>query len=781
METPNTSIRRIKIVGAVLFCGIAVAAGTSAQERKPIAVDDILKTKRIAPFVPIALSPDGKRLAYTVQDNRRANAFDSKAYYRTGLAFWGSGSDIWIQNPEPGEVRNLTGGNGENWLPAWSPDGHYLAFFSTRGKSQVANLWVWDTARDELRQVTDKNIRGDQIEWTRDAQHVLVTTVPEGVSLEDYVNKVSGSRAGTGAKEEGSDSTAILYQSRSNSDDPNRLPQSDPWSLDEVWRDLISIDVDSGEVTTLAHSSRIATYFVSPDGSRVAYTIPTRFEKPGSQQILFDLVTVRIADNQSKTLATDIRLAFDGGRYRWSPDSSRVSFRENGPGMAGDCYVVGMEGKAPRKVTALDPPADYPSARSEEPLWDAKGKSIFFIHHGGLWQAPADGGEPAKVAEIPNREIIAMIPRSGNLLWRDDGASTVVMTHDDVGKQDGFYGIDLRSGESHPLLENGQCYTCATTSQEVAVTKDGRRVVYSREDAQHENELWVSDPSFRNSQRLTNLNPQLDQYEMGAAKLIHWLSDDGRPLQGTLLLPSGYKEGIRCPLIVWVYGGALLSNRFDHFGHTSGGPFNMQLFATRGYAILLPDMPVGVGTPMLDMAKSVLPGVNKVIEIGVADPGRLGIMGHSFGGYSTLSLIVLTNRFKAAIDASGMGDLIGSYGEMAKNGAAFGTGMEEQFPGSMGGTPWTVRDRYIANSPVFDFDRVETPLLIVHGSDDEVVTPFLSDEVFVDLRRLGKEVEYARYDGEDHSPAYWRYANQVDLCNRIIAWFDSHLKQPAGH
>jgi dipeptidyl aminopeptidase/acylaminoacyl peptidase len=99
----------------------------------------------------------------------------------------------------------------------------------------------------------------------------------------------------------------------------------------------------------------------------------------------------------------------------------------------------------------------------------------------------------------------------------------------------------------------------------------------------------------------------------------------------------------------------------------------------------------------------------------------------------------------------------------------------------MRGTPWTVRDRYIANSPVFDFDRVETPLLIVHGSDDDVVAPFLADEVFADLRRLGKEVEYARYEGEDHSPAYWRHANQVDLCNRIIAWFDSHLKQPAGH
>src|SRR6202161_2964418 len=290
----NNGSRRIKIAGAVLSCCIAVVARTPAQERKPIGGEDILNTKRIAPLVPVALSPDGKRLAYTVQDNRRSNAFDRNATSRTGLAFWGNGSDIWIQNLEPGRVRNLTGGNGNNWLPAWSPDGHYLAFFSTRGTSQLAHLWVLDMARDELRQVTDKDVRGDQIEWTRDAQHVLVTTVPEGVSLEDYVDKISGSKPKTGVKGEGSDSTAILYQNRSNSDDPDRLPQSDPWSLDEVWRDLISIDVGSGEVKTLAHDTRIASYFVSPDGSRVAYTIPTHFEKPGSKQTFFYLVPVRI-------------------------------------------------------------------------------------------------------------------------------------------------------------------------------------------------------------------------------------------------------------------------------------------------------------------------------------------------------------------------------------------------------------------------------------------------------------------------------------------------------
>ena len=130
------------------------------------------------------------------------------------------------------------------------------------------------------------------------------------------------------------------------------------------------------------------------------------------------------------------------------------------------------------------------------------------------------------------------------------------------------------------------------------------------------------------------------------------MSDDGEALHGALLLPSKYQKGQRYPLVVWVYGGELESNRLD----TSGFAYdivNMQLLATRGYAVLLPDSPQhDGGSPMADLAKTVLPGVNKVIEMGIADPERLGVMGHSGGGYSTLALIVQTKRFKGAVEST---------------------------------------------------------------------------------------------------------------------------------
>jgi dipeptidyl aminopeptidase/acylaminoacyl peptidase len=96
----------------------------------------------------------------------------------------------------------------------------------------------------------------------------------------------------------------------------------------------------------------------------------------------------------------------------------------------------------------------------------------------------------------------------------------------------------------------------------------------------------------------------------------------------------------------------------------------------------------------------------------------------------------------------------------------------------MAGTPWQLRDRFFDNSPLFLFDRVTTPVLIVHGGLDR---PEFADEAFVALRRLGKEVTYARYEGEEHWQGAWGQANVVDYWNRVIDWFDSHLGSAPRH
>ena len=773
-----------RLVFIVLFAyvawKIAIPFKASAQSAEPLSVEDSLQTLELAQLTRVDLSRDTKWLAYTVKNNRRSRTVDFDTWARSGVRDVFTGTDIQILNIATGVARNLTAGENDNFMPAWSPDGHYLAFLSDRDGSGKLKLWLWNSTRNEMKKVSDLNVRQfGQIEWSSDSRQIVVGVIPENVSTEDYVKKLTSAptrqTANAGSVPPGS--TVAVYHANDAIVTNNQSPKSDPWNLDIYLRDLASIDVATGTVSIIVRGRRIANFLISPDGSRIAFTIPRRFEKPGSQQVLFDLVTENISTGEEQLLAPGIRLNHGGIPFSWSPNGENIVYRTYGTEEStNDCYVVGAKGSSPRNITAIASPQRWPKS---EPVWDAKGEKIYFISNGALWRAGIDGTKAVQVARVPGREITQLTHQSGDLLWTtDNGQATIVLTHDKEGKQDGFYRLDLIGGQSATLLEDGQCYICANLGDPFTVSSDGRTIVYFAEDAQHDTDLWTSDSSFKNPRRLTHLNSQFDKYRMGSARLIRWLGDDGQALQGALLLPADYQEGKHYPLIVWVYGGDSKSDDLSHFGLEGSGPLNMQLFATRGYAVLAPDSPQQVGTPMADLAKTVLPGVNKVIEMGIADPDRLGVMGHSNGGYSTLALIVQTKRFKAAMEADGMADLIAHYGEMDKSGTAFGTSNLEHGQDALGGMPWEVRDKYIENSPIFYLDRVETPLMIVQGSNDQAVAPFLADEIFVDLRRLGKAVQYAKYEGEGHGLDYWSYANQVDLCNRAIAWFDQYLQEP---
>jgi dipeptidyl aminopeptidase/acylaminoacyl peptidase len=415
----------------------------------------------------------------------------------------------------------------------------------------------------------------------------------------------------------------------------------------------VNFDVVTGKSKIVVRTRRISSFELSPDGKGVAFAVPERMSAPGSQQILFELVTLVFESLHEDVVATGIRLNYSG-RFSWSPGSTQLAFVSSGADdKTSDVFVVGAKSDGPpRNVTAFKSAKTDSPTIVEPPIWGHDGINLYFARNGSLWRCSSTGGPPIEFAKVPGRSIRRLLPGAGALLWTTANHSTVVVTHDDIGKQDGFYRVGLDTGETARLLEAGQCYTC-TAIGDLMVLNNGAQIVYSAEDAGHPGDLWMADSDFQRRSRLTHLNPQLDKYKMGIPKLVQWLSDDGEMRQGSLLLPSDYQEENAYPLIVVVYGGASLSNGFDEFGFRRAAPFNMQVFATRGYAVLLPDAPLHVGAQMLDLVKTVLPAVNKVVEMEIGDSRRVGIMGHSNGGYSTLALIAQTKRFKVALELAG--------------------------------------------------------------------------------------------------------------------------------
>jgi dipeptidyl aminopeptidase/acylaminoacyl peptidase len=180
----------------------------------------------------------------------------------------------------------------------------------------------------------------------------------------------------------------------------------------------------------------------------------------------------------------------------------------------------------------------------------------------------------------------------------------------------------------------------------------------------------------------------------------------------------------------------------------------------------------------LELTKGVLPAIDKLIELGVADPERVALMGHSLGGFATYGLVTQTNRFKAAIAISGFSDLLSLYNSVFPTHRYLSyidedavlpwqAGLEGLY--RMGNPPWRDLARYLRNSPITNVDRVRSPLLIIHG-DMDFVPIEQAEEFFNALYRQGKRARFIRYWGEWHllnSPA-----NIRDFWNQVYAWLD---------
>ncbi|MGH7514133.1 MAG: S9 family peptidase [Gemmatimonadales bacterium] len=747
------------------------------QASASILVDSLLSAPTLGISEP-TVAPDGSQIAYTIIDNVRRPRSDEWGASRTGIPWFALGSDIWVSGIGGGQARSLTGGHGNNWAPSWSPDGQRLAFLSDRLGSRSVNqahLWVWERGRGGPRLVSQLPVMDPwgklgRLEWLADSRKVLVKAYPAGVSPTQYAALLGAPAENERPGNEGG-ATVQVMQFDPRGKDPE--PRTDPVNLDRLVGELALVDVQSGAVRRISGRARIGSYALSPDRRTVAWAELTGYERPGSPRILANLVACDVPGGKPRVLVRGAYLAHGFPvfpLFSWAPDSRAIAYRTNGLGLPDDVYVVRIAGGTPERIATG---REQESELWAEPvLWTPDSRSLFWTRSGRLWR-----GSPASPSAVQlgkeHGQQIWLIPRDQGSLWSRDGKSAVAFTLDPATKHAGLATVDLTSGAIRQLYQEPKAY--GFPGRLPVVTPDGASVIYSAEDTQHPPNFWVADPEHPDTRRpLTDLRHSFEGAGSGPTRLLEWRGLDGDTLRGALVYPASYRNGQQYPLIVKIYGGEDISDDLYRYGMSRSSIENLLLYTSRGYAVLLADSRTGVGAPMSDLMKSVLPGVDRAVEIGVADPARIGVIGHSYGGYSALALIVQSHRFKAAVMREGLGDLVSAYGALGDDGTNYLLSWAEAGQGQMGGSLWEVRDRFIENSPLFYLDRVQTPLLIIQGMAD--FDPVQSDEVFTGLRRLGKRVEYARYKGEGHFEGLWSRPNQLDYLRRVLAWFDTYLK-----
>ncbi|MCK4417638.1 MAG: S9 family peptidase [Candidatus Latescibacteria bacterium] len=775
-------MRILAIYTAILGLALVFHATYAQTMNRPFSIEDALSVKGFTARVPIHLSPDGRSLAYSVQSHfRHLGEVGDDRRLPTGVLPELANSEVWVTDLQSGNSLNLTPGWGSSWAPRWSPDGRYLVFYSDR--NGIVQLWLWEHGTKESRLLCKDPVWpffGFEVpKWTPDGNRMICKLKQEKETREQ--TKPSEPNKQKALSTEG-EVTVQVWEFK-----PKKVVEEKPKesSIPTVWlpkwadyylADIAAVDVGTGEVRRLVRGFRPSGIEVSPDGSVIAVMNLAGVETQATQQKLFDLYLISLEGRPPRRLVQHIRQKY-GISLNWSPDGQQIAFTTWGQRASGNVYVVPKKGNTSRNLTKdVEAHLGHPY---EPPLWSGNGKYLYCVEGTNLWQVSVKEGRARNLTGGLNRNVVGIVCRSeGHTVWSPDGGRSIyARTVDPQSKGHGFYRIDSMNREAMPLIEENRYYGGRARFR-TDVAPDNGTIVYIAQDAQHPADIWVSDLLFQKPHRVTSLNPQIEDCAFGTTRLISYWTLEGTGLHGALLLPANYKPGQRYPLIVRAYGGLSLSNYINRFGLEGSTVNNMQLLASQGYSVLLPDMPLEKGNPLKQLPDIVLPGVDKLIELGIADPDRLGLIGHSYGGYCVNCLITQTTRFRAAISSAGVSDLISNYLSPDKYGENVRMGWTESGQGRMGGSLWEFRDRYIENSPVFYLDQVETPLLLVQGGLDTVPVA-QSEEMFSGLRRLGREVVLARYHGEGHGPGAWRYANVVDFWRRVLKWFDEYLK-PTG-
>ena len=723
---------------------------------KTLNPSDIIRMKSFTDRTLLQLSPDGKYLAYTVINPERQSVLPEETigvshFLPTGALKEYRNSEVWVTNIRTEESYKLGSDTGIDWAPRWSPDGRYVAFCSDR--MGAPQLWVWDRTENKQRRISEKPVSAtygfEAPLWTSDGRHLIAKLRPEE---EDFFIIKSPD-----TDEQGINVWETITNEQTDAYRRTVRPA-------HFHGDLAIFDFKTGESSILAEGLYTVDLLLSPDNAAVAVFNLVGSEKLTSQGMLFELFLVSLDGTPIRHLATNITLETRG--ISWSPDGKYLAYTH-----PDGLFLASTRADEQTNLTA--DLAEKPQFFTH-PLWNPSGTSIFCGFDGHAWKLPVDGSEGRKLTEGLNRNIVGIVAkRNTRIIWQSREAQFICLqTHDPETKRDGFYQVRIDEAQANPLFETSIHLSYPEGFELKAIGYD-TQIIYRAQAATYPEGIWIFDIASGKQHQVTDLNPQLSDIRFGKTRLIDAQTPKGQHLRGVLMLPSDYEEGRRYPLVTWIYPSHHLSNSVYQFGFGPTSVINYQLLANRGYAVLGVDIPLESNEPLREILGLVLPTVDIVIEMGIADASRLGIIGYSYGGYGTVGVIAHTTRFKAAVVGGGLYNLTSYYGWLNKQGQSNNIGWAEGGQGRMSGSLWEQHQQYIDNSPIFHLDKVETPLLIYCGDGWDFAQ---SGELFSGLRRLKKIGTLVWYRGGAHQIATWTTEQRIDSWERIIAWFEKYLE-----
>ena len=565
------------------------------------------------------------------------------------------------------------------------------------------------------------------------------------------------------------------------------------WSPDGNWiaftsnrkdnkNNLYLLSANGGEAEPLTDvKSGVSNFEWSPDGRSIAFTmtdVKTEDEEK-NDKAKNDFHWVDEDLKMSRLYVVSLQKDADGkreprklttgnyqvGEFNWSPDGSRIVFSHAKTPSANDWTTsdVSIVEVTNTNVTAL---AHSPAAESD-PIYSPDGKSIAILvsdnpprwaGSGTIQIVSTAGGEP--------RVLAASFDAQPDVLgWSTD--SKLIYFSEAKGTGTQIYAADTGTNRIEEIK--------TTTAVLSAIDLNRSRTMFGfvRQTADTPGDAYVASVSNFTPVQISRANADVKMPPLGRTEVIRWKSKDGRDIEGLLTYPVGYQAGQRVPLILNVHGGP--AGVFQQTFIGGRGVYPLASFAARGYAILRanPRGSSGYGKDFRHANikdwgfgdyQDLMTGVDKVIEMGVADSERLGVMGWSYGGFMTSWIVTQTKRFKAASAGAPVTNL------MSFNGTA---DIPAFVPDYFGGQSWEIAELYQKHSPMFNVKGVTTPTMIQQGDADVRVPISQGYEFYNALKQQGVPTRMLVLPRQPHGPTEPKM--QLAAMKANLEWFEKYI------
>ena len=401
--------------------------------------------------------------------------------------------------------------------------------------------------------------------------------------------------------------------------------------------------------------------------------------------------------------------------------------------------------------------------------WTQNDEHFLVYDRYDIWKVEPDTGRKEKLTDgRPSKTVYRFLDLNEEEEAIDFTQPLLLSSFNETTKDGGYAKYNPKNNRISSLISGPYRYS----TPKKALLDD--KLIFSRQSFEEYPDLRIADLNFKKPIKLSDANPQQKEYNWGTIELMDWISLDGKKLRGMLVKPENFDLNKKYPLLVNFYEKSSDGIHRHRYPKAERSSVNYSFYTSRGYVIFNPDVEYRVGYPGESAYNCVISGVTSLAEKGFIDKDNIGVQGHSWGGYQIAYLVTRTDIFKAAEAGAPVPNMISAYG-----GIRWWTGLSRQFQyehtqSRIGGTPWEYPARYIENSPIFNVDKINTPLLIMHNDADGHVPWYQGIEFFVSLRRLGKPSWFLNYNGEPHWPL--KMQNRKDFSIRMAQYFDYYLK-----